>query len=157
MSLARMTILKVRGARRGETARLVLLSTATGTRIVSAYLLHRRIRCWEWTKNKARSSVTLSGLHQIIPAASYSPTQLPAQYHWLQEAGTSVFGMGTRVTLSTPKRPPISFPTLVAKQQHQVEECCPRSSRHGFRRVAAGCPTTRALLLSLLPRAASCR
>ena len=35
---------------------------------------------------KARSSFTLSGLSLIIPAASYSPTQLPAQYHRLQEA-----------------------------------------------------------------------
>ena len=38
------------------------------------------------TNEKARSSFTLSGLPLIIPAASYSPTQLPAQYHRLQEA-----------------------------------------------------------------------
>ena len=42
-----------------------------------------------------------TGFRLIIPAASYSPTQLPAQYHRLQEAGTSVFGMGTGVGLST--------------------------------------------------------
>ena len=35
---------------------------------------------------KARQTFRLTGFHLIIPAASYSPTQLPTQYHRLQEA-----------------------------------------------------------------------
>jgi hypothetical protein len=36
---------------------------------------------------KARESLTLSrAFLEIIPAASYSPTPLPVQYHRLQEA-----------------------------------------------------------------------
>ena len=37
-------------------------------------------------KRKSPLKFTLSGLHLIIPATSYSPTQFPVQYHRLQQA-----------------------------------------------------------------------
>jgi hypothetical protein len=89
MGLARVTVLKVRRTGGRETTRLVLLTTATRTRIISADFFHwlsKVVRVKRIENQKARSSVTLSGLLLIIPAASYSPTQLPAQYHRLQEA-----------------------------------------------------------------------
>ena len=54
-------------------------------------------------KKNRHQLVKAGGGSNKNPASSYSPTQLPMQYHRRMKGLTSVFGMGTGVALSLTK------------------------------------------------------
>ena len=64
-----------RQTRRGKNSRIANTNTPKRNASVSLSVVNEKAR-----------EISLAGFLLIIPAASYSPTQLPAQYHRLQEA-----------------------------------------------------------------------
>src|ERR1044072_1101778 len=63
---------------------IILLKTAQST-VGRCFSHETRIRTFVERQHKKAREIS-RGLSELIPAASYSPTQLPAQYHRLQEA-----------------------------------------------------------------------